>query len=121
MDAFTCSKTIHNEGFITWFNSISNICKLLNVSVTTEMVSDMSFKPFKKNIINVMLAKFKIFWADFRANNIDGKLRTYFSCKEHFEFEQYLNIIKNFDKRRQELHVRLHEIIAFLYIHTVST
>ena len=31
---------------------------------------------------------------------MDGKLRTYFSFKEHFEFEQYLNIIKSFDKRR---------------------
>ena len=31
---------------------------------------------------------------------MDGKLRTFFSFKEHFEFEQYLNIIKNFDKRR---------------------
>ena len=100
MDAFTCSKTLHNEGFNTWYTSVSNICKLLNVSVTTEMLSEMSSKSFKKYIKNVMLVKFKTFWADFRANNIDGKLRTYFSFKEHFEFEQYLNIIKNFDKRR---------------------
>ena len=100
MDALACSKTLHNEGFNTWFSSISNVCKLLNVSVTTEMLSDMSFKSFKKNIKNVILAKFKIFRDDFRANNMDGKLRTYFSFKEHFEFEQYLNIIKNFDKRR---------------------
>ena len=50
MDAFTCSKTLHNEGFNTWFSSISNVCKLLNVSVTTEMLSDMSFKSFKKYI-----------------------------------------------------------------------
>ena len=100
MDAFACSKTLQNEGFNTWFSSISNVCKLLNVSVTTEMLSDMSFKSFKKYTKNVILAKFKIFWADFRANNLDGKLRTYFSFKEHFEFEQYLNIIKNFDKKR---------------------
>ena len=63
---------------ILGFSSISNVCKLLNVSVTTEMLSDMSFKSFKKNIKNVILAKFKIFWDDFRANNMDGKLRTYF-------------------------------------------
>ena len=78
MDAFASSKTLHNEGFNTWFSSISNVCKLLNVSVTTEMLSDMSFKSFKKNIKNVILAKFKIFWDDFRAYNMDGKLRTYF-------------------------------------------
>ena len=48
MDAFACSKTLHNEGCNTWFSSISNVCKLLNVSVTTEMLSDMSFKSFKK-------------------------------------------------------------------------
>ena len=42
----------------------------LYVLVTTEMLSDMSFKSFKKYIKNVILAKFKIFWADFRANNI---------------------------------------------------
>ena len=84
MDAFTCSKTLHNEGFNTWYTSISNICKLLNVSVTTEMLSEMSSKSFKKY---VMLVKSKTFWADFRANNIEGKLRTYFSFKEHFEFE----------------------------------
>ena len=46
MDAFACSKTLHNEGFDIWFTSISNICRLLNVSVTTEMLSDMSFKSF---------------------------------------------------------------------------
>ena len=97
-DAFACSKTLHNEGFNTWFSSISNVCKLLNVSVTTEMLSDMSFKSFKKYIKNVILAKFRIFWADFRANNMDGKLRTYLSFKEHFEFEQYLNIIKKMIK-----------------------
>ena len=33
-------------------------------------------------------------------NNIDGKLRTYFSFKDHFETEQYLSVIKIFDKRR---------------------
>ena len=31
---------------------------------------------------------------------MDGKLWTYFSFKEHFVFEQYLNIIENFDKRK---------------------
>ena len=80
------------------YTSISNICKLLNVSVTTEMLSEMSSKSFKKYIKNVMLVKFKTFWADFRANNIDGKLRTYFSFKEHFEFERNLNIIKKITK-----------------------
>ena len=38
---------------------------------------------------------------------MDGKLRTYFSFKEHFEFEQYLNIIKNFDKRRSVTNFRI--------------
>ena len=78
MYAFACSKTLHNEGFNTWFSSISNVCKLLNVSVTTEMLSDMSFKSFKKYIKNVILAKFKIFWADFRANNYGWKVKDLF-------------------------------------------
>ena len=86
------------------------------------MLSDMSFKSFKKYINNVILAKFKIFWADFRANNMDGKLRTYFSFKEHFEFEQYLNIIKNFDKRRslmisaQDLKLKEEDFLNHLFL-----
>ena len=74
--------------------------KLLNVSVTTEMLFDMSSKSFKKFIKNVILDRYKRFWADFRVNNTDGKLRTYFTFKGHFQFEHYLNVIKNFDKRR---------------------
>ena len=61
MDVFTCSKTLHNEGFNTWYTAIRNICKLLNVSVTTEMLSEMSSKSVKKYIKNVMFVKFKTF------------------------------------------------------------
>lgn len=106
-DAFACSKTLHSNGLNTWFTSISNIIKLLNVSVTSEMLSDMSAESFKKFIKNIILDRFKIYWADFRASNTDGKLRTYFSFKDHFQFEEYLNIVKNFDKRRSLTKLRI--------------
>ena len=38
---------------------------------------------------------------------IIGKLRTYFTFKFHFEFEQYLSIIKNFDKRSSITKLRI--------------
>ena len=70
--------------------------KLLDISINTEMFSNMNSNSFKKSMKNMLLNKYKEFWM----NNIDGKLRTYFSSKDVFQFEQYLNIITNFDKRR---------------------
>ena len=54
---------------------------------------------FRKSI-KIVLTKYKEFGAQFRLNNIDGKLRTYFSFKDHFETEQHLSVIKIFYKRR---------------------
>lgn len=99
-DAFVCSKNLHRKGLNTWYTSISNILKLLNVTVTTEMLLDMSVKSFRKFMKNIILDNYKRFWSDFRVNNSDGKLRTYFTFKDHFQFEHYLNVVKNFDKRR---------------------
>ena len=99
-DAFACSKELHNAGFNSWFTSINNIIKLLNVSDSTEQLTVMNSKAFKKYVKNILLDRYKTFWANFRVNNIDGKLRTYFTYKQNFEFESYLSIIRNFDKRR---------------------
>ena len=50
---------------------------------------------FKKSIKRTVLIRYKEFWAQFRRNNNDGILRTYFSLKDHFQTEQYLSVIKN--------------------------
>ena len=55
---------------------------------------------FKKSIRSIILNKYKEFWSQFRINNIDGKLSTHFTFKDHFQTEKYLSTIKNFDKRR---------------------
>ena len=36
------------KGLNSWFTSINNMLKLLNISVTTEMLIDLSAKSFKK-------------------------------------------------------------------------
>ena len=45
-DAFACSKELHNAGFNSWFTSINNIIKLLNVSDSTEQLTVMNSKAF---------------------------------------------------------------------------
>ena len=71
---------------------------MLDIPYANNELNCLNLNNFKKSIKNV-LTKYKEFWAQYRLNNIDGKLRTYFSFKDHFETEQYLSVIKNFDKR----------------------
>ena len=99
-DAFACSKTLHENGFHSWFSSLRSIFSLLDIPYANNELNCLNLNNFKKTIKRTVLTKYKEFWAQFRLNNIDGKLRTYFSFKDHFETEQYLSIIKNFDKRR---------------------
>ena len=76
-DAFACSNTMHRKGIYAWFTCVCNMTKLLDISVTTDMLSNMNSNSFKKLIKNTLLNRYKEFWAHFRANNIDGKLKTY--------------------------------------------
>ena len=48
--------------------------------------------------MRIVLTKYKAVWAQFGLNNIDGKLRTYFSLKYHFQPEQNLSVIKKMIK-----------------------
>ena len=100
-------KALYNDGFNSWFTFIKTILKLLNVSVSFDKLSDMSLKSLKKICKKTILEKYKQFWEDYQIKNIDGKLRTYFTFKFHFEFEQYLSIIKNFDKRSSITKLRI--------------
>ena len=99
LDAFACSKTLYENGFHSWFSSLSSIFSLLDILYANNELNCLNLNNFKVYNKNV-LTKYKEFWAQFRLNNIDGKLRTYFSFKDHFKTEQYLSVIKNFDKRR---------------------
>ena len=73
---------------------------MLDIPYANNELNCLNLNNFIKSIKKTVLTKYKEFWAQFRLNNIDGKLRTYFSFKDHFEAEQYLSVIKNFDKRR---------------------
>ena len=101
-DAFVCSKTLHDKEVHTWFTSICNIFSLLGVSMvgSDNMLSTLNLNTFKKSIKNFVSNKFKDLCTQFRINNYDGKLRSYFSFKNNFQTEQYLSVIKKFDKRR---------------------
>ena len=99
-DAFACSQTLHKNGFHSWFSSIHNILSMLGITYANHQLNNLNSNMFKKSIRSILLNKYKEFWSQFRINNIDGKLRTYFTFKDHFQTEQYLSTIKNFDKRR---------------------
>lgn len=99
-DAFACLQTLHENGFHSWFSSIHNILSLLEITSANHQLNNLNFDMFKKSIRSTLLMKYKEFWDQFRINNIDGKLRTYFTFKDHFQTKQYLSTIKNFDKRR---------------------
>ena len=99
-DEFACSKTLHGNGFRSWFSSLRSIFSLLDIPYANNDLNCLNLQNFKKSIKRIVLTKYKEFWAQFRLNNIDGKLRTYFSFKDHFETEKYLSVIKDFDKRR---------------------
>ena len=99
-DAFACSQTLHKNGFHSWFSSINNILSMLGITYANHQLNNLNSNMFKKSIRSILLNKYKEFWSQFRINNIDGKLRTYFTFKDHFQTEQYLSTIKNFDKRR---------------------
>ena len=58
-DAFACSKTLHRKGLNSWFTTINNMLKLLDISVTTEMLLDMSTESFKKYMKSVIIECYK--------------------------------------------------------------
>ena len=58
----------------------------------------LNINHLKKYIKVIVLTKYEKFWAQFRLNSINGKLRTYFSFKDHFGTEQYLSVNEDFDK-----------------------
>ena len=96
-DAFACSKSLHENGFHSWFYSLRSIFSLLDIPYANNELNCLNLNNLKK-YIKTVLTKYKEFWAQVRLNNIDGKLRTYFFFKDHYETEQYLSVIKNFDK-----------------------
>ena len=73
---------------------------MLDIPCANNKLNCLNLNNLKKSIKRIVLTKYKDFWAQFRLNNIDGKLRTYFFFRYHFEMEQYLFVIKDFDKRR---------------------
>ena len=89
------------HGFQLWFSASHSIFSLLDIPYTNNKLKCLNLNNFKKSIKRIVLTKYKEFGAQFRLNNIDGKLRTYFSIKDHLETEQYLSVIKDFDKRRR--------------------
>ena len=101
-DALACSKSLNENGFHSWYSSIRSILSLLEISDANHQLNSLDLNSYtlKKTTKKIILSKYNGFWAQFRLNNSNGKLRTYFSFKAHFETEQYLSNIKNFDKRR---------------------
>ena len=84
-EAFSISKSLHNNGVSTWFSFYDNICKLINVK---------SDDPSAVLLLQSFLCeKYRIYWS----NTIMSfsKLDTYMSFKNKFCKEGYLDTISN--------------------------
>ncbi len=96
-DAYMCSKKLHNEKRYTWYTFVEKLLQFLDLKHENNKLSKYKFK----NILDKQL-RMKLLnnWYHHKDCNKDGKLRTYFKIKDHFGFENYLTLVKNFDQRK---------------------
>lgn len=96
-DAYIHSKKLFEEKKPSWYGSIQTIITQIP-EITINL--DKNKKINKIKIFKILKNRYIKTWHLNHRENSEGKLRTYAKVKDKFGFENYINIINNFELRK---------------------
>ena len=108
-DAYLCNVTLLSEGKSVWLQTIKDTLYSINLQHLWDNCGNKS-NYFPDNIIRKRLSDtFRRQWNSETSTNStqDKKLRTYVLFKTEFKLENYLQIIKNFEVRKNITRLRI--------------
>ena len=89
-EAFDCNRDLHAHNVITWYSSVTFLLKTLGLK--EETFKENSLYKIKKEVNENLRSLYIKSWFK-EKDDADGKLDTYFSFKNTFQKEKYLDII----------------------------
>ena len=100
-DAYSESRSIHEEGGQSWFSAISNVFTILKTPGGNKY-KNCSKSLFKHTVKSDLKNIYIETWYNHRNQlvNQNGKLRTYVQIKANFGFENYLDLLTELKLRR---------------------
>ena len=103
-DAYCESKLLYEQNIPSWYTTINFLINKLDGSQNLRGVKESKFKSALKNCL------FKNYINEWRLQaslHSDKKLSCYVSLKQSFGLEKYLNLLKNFEQRRNFTRFRI--------------
>ena len=89
--AYELDKELHDKGIQTWYTSALYSLELLNLNIFA--CRNLGENQLINIVMRTLTKKFKLFWNQERERKMsDGKLDTYFSFKNDFCREPYLDL-----------------------------